>query len=872
MGALHRVWNVLRRRRLDSDLQQELDTHLALIEEEERAHGLSANEARRAARVRFGNPLMHREQALDKVIATWAEHACNDLGHAVRMLYKNPGFTAVAVASVALGIGVNTAMFSVMNSVLFRPLPYPNPSELVVVTQQDGRSDLSIPEYDVVREQSHVFSSIAAYRGGGDRRLEWSAGADWVTTLSVTEDFLRTLGVAPVIGRSFGVDEMHPGGPQAVILSNGVWRRTFAADPAIIGQLVALDGTAFKVVGVLPAAFWFPQQCGALIPLRPTGNLGDLGTNTQVVARLKAGVEPRQAQVELGTLTETLRSARGEGAPAGYRGLSVSSLHASIVGDVRVNLVLLSSATLLVLALACVNLAMLLIARFAARGREIAVRIALGSGRTRLFWQFLFENVVLGALGVAASILVAYGLVRGLPARVPFNLSIATPIALDAPVLGFALVLAITTVLALTLVPLMALRGLDVQHELRSTTRTTGPHALRGRTRNALVVAEVTLSTTLLIAAGLLIHSLYNLHQERLGFIPDRLITFVTPSDDRQGAAGRINFMRQLRERLQNISGVQGVAVANVLPLAGKANLPTQPEGHPEQSVGGMEIRTVTPNYFELLGIPLRNGRRFTSYDVVGSQPVVIVNETVARQWWPAGSAVGNRLLIGVFRDRRLADDPPREVVGIVGDTKTLTLQDPARPTVYVPAEQTSPDMYRLLTWIVQADESPALSADLRAAVASIDPRQRVLQLRSMDAIVASTTAISRFNASLFAMFAGLAIALAAIGLYGVLSFLVATRTHELGVRVALGARRADVFSLVMRQGMILTGVGLAFGLAAAFVVTRWLSALLYSVPARDPTSFVPVAGLLLAVGAGASYLPARRAATVDPLTTLRSE
>lgn len=870
MGTFRRIWNIVRRGRLDDDLRQELNTHLALIEDEERGRGLSTDDARRQARLRFGNPVAHRERAADSVIATGVEHACHDLRHAVRMLYKNPGFTLIAVLSLGLGIGVNAAMFSVINTVLVRTLPFPAPSRLVVLTQQDGQSDLAIPEYDVVREQTRSFSAIAAYRGAGERRLEWSRGEDWVAALYVTADFLRTLDVPPAVGRTFDVDETHPGGPQALILSDNVWRRNFGGDPAILGQLMTLDGTAFKVVGVLPPHFWFPQPVDALIPLRPTGSLSDLGTNTRVVARLADGVDLRQAQLEIATLTETLRRARGTGAPANYRGLSVSSLHASLVGDVRLNLLLLFGASGLLLLLACVNLAMLLIARFAARGKEIAVRVALGSGQRRLLAQFFAENIVLAGLGAAASVGAAYGLVQGLVAWIPFDLPAAVPIRIDVTVLGFALTIATATALILTVVPLSFARRLNVQGALTSTSRTAGGHNLRGSTRSVLVVAEVALSATLLTAAGLLIHSLYNMQQERLGFDPDRLTTFATPFD-RKSAADRAGFIRELGERLQKVPGVQGVAAINVLPLTGQANLPTQREGHTDQSIGAMEVRAITPNYFEMLGIPLRNGRSFTPDEVTASRRVAIVNETVARRWWPSGNPIGDRLVIGLFQGQRLIDDAPREIVGIVGDTKTVTLKAPPRPTVFVPVSAEVGDT-SWLAWIVKSDGSPALAANLRAVIASIDRRQRVLQLRTMDAIVASTHATSRFNALLFATFAGVSVVLAGIGLYGVLSFLVAHRSHEIGTRMALGARRADVLGLFLTQGLALTAGGLALGLGAALLVTHWLSSLLYGVSARDPISFAAVAGLLLLVGAIASYLPARRAATVDPMTALRAE
>jgi len=868
-----RLLDPFRRHAREHELNDELEAHLQLHIDDNLRTGLSPADARRVALLKLGGLDSVKEQYRDRRRLPVLDMLAQDVRHAARMLRNNPGFTTVAVVSLALGIGVNTAMFSVINPVLLRALPYPQPAELVRLVQQDGRSALAIPEYDVAKEQSRVFSLVAAYRGAGERRLSWSTGQDWIATMAVTADFLLTLGVRPALGREFDVDETRAGGPQAVILTDGLWRRSFGADPSIVGRVVTLNGTAFSIVGVLPGDFWFPPRADALVPLRPSGTLSDLGTNTDVVARLKSGVHLRQAQAEIGSMTETFKRARAGSAPATYRGLSVVSYHDWLVGDVRLNLLLLFGATGLLLLISCANLATLLMTRFAGRGKEIALRVALGSSRRRLVAQFLTENLIIAALGAGAGVFAAYALLRGLVAWIPFNLPAATPVRLDGAVLAFALTVATATAVVFTLVPLLMTRRLNVQEALKTAGRSAGPHNVRVRTRNALVVGEVALSTTLLIAAGLLIQSLYQIQQERLGFTPQGLITFVTPWDrDRvRTAADRSSLAREMHERLQSIPGVRGVAAVNMLPLAGQSNLPTQRESHPEHTIGGMEIRVVTPNYFEMMGIPVHRGRSFRRDDTAGSLPIAVVNETVARSWWQASDAIGDRLVIGLFKGKRLVDDAPREVVGIVGDTKAATLKDPPRPTVFIPMEQALSEASSI-SWIVRADHSAGLAAQLRAAIAEVNPGQRVLQLRTMDEIVGSTTATSRFNASLFAIFAGVALILAVVGVYGVLSFMVAQRRQEIGTRMALGAGRADVLSLFLMQGATLTTVGLGLGLAAALLLTRWLSTLLYGVRPNDPTSFAAVAVLLLFVGLAASYLPARRAARVDPMAALRSE
>jgi putative ABC transport system permease protein len=870
MSPFRRLWNVVRRTRMDDDLRQEFDTHLALIEEEERAHGLDAEDARQKARLRFGNPVSYRERTLDAIIATWLENAGKDVRHAVRMLRTHPGFTTVAVLSLALGIGVSTAMFSVINAVLLRALPYPNPAQLVRVVQRDGRPDVTLSEYEVAREQSRVFSSIAAYRGAGERRLSFGGGQDWISAMVVTTDFLRTLGVQPAIGREFDASETAPGGPQAVILTDGLWRRSFGADPSILGRAATINDSAFTIVGVLPAGFWFPQQVDALLPLRPTGNLTDIGMNTQTVARLKGDVPVQHAQAEIGAMTETFRRARAATAPPSYQGLSLVSYHDWLVGDVRVNLLLLFGATGLLLLISCANLAMLLMTRFAARGREVALRIALGGGRSRLLTQFLIENLVLAAFGLAAGVLVSYALLRGLIAWTPFNLPTAMPVGLDTVVLGFALTIAIVTAIVFTVIPLLTARRLNVHDALKSAGRAPSLGLVRGRTRNVLVIAEVALSTTLVIAAGLLIQSLYHMQQERLGFAPEGLITFVTPFEPYRlrTADHRRIFTRDLRERLESIHGVHSVAATNVLPLAGRSNMPAQRDGHPEQSMGAMEIRMVTPGFFEAMGIPVRRGRSFTDQDAATAS-VVLVNESVARSWWEGTDPVGDRLVIGVFQGKSFVKTiRPLEVIGVVGDTKTTTLREPPRPTVFIPLQEVPAS----LTWIVKTDGSADVTAQLRAAITGLDPAQRVLQLRTMNAIVESTTGTSRFNAWLFAIFASVALALAVVGLYGILSFLVAQRTQEIGTRMALGASHTEVVGLFLSQGIRLTVVGLGLGLATALMLTRWLSTLLYKVQPNDSASFATVAVVLFFVGVAASYLPARRAARIHPMAALRSE
>jgi putative ABC transport system permease protein len=793
-----------------------------------------------------------------------------DLRHAARIIGKSPGFTLIAVLSLALGIGANTAVFTVIRAVLLRPLPYPDPAQLVFL-QENSNGAVSVPELLYWKQHTGGFASSAGYRGGGDRFLVYHGHQEWIRTMVVTADFFRTLGIVPALGREFDARETVAGGPQAVVLSDALWRRC-GGDPSILGQTLRLDEGSFTVVGIAPAGFWFPSRTDAFVPLQLSRkSLTDIGTNTSMIARMKPGVTLESLRSEMLAVAASMRR-ENPNLSKNYRGLNVSPWQDFLVGDVRLNLLLVFGAVALLLLIACSNLASLLLARLASRQREIAVRVAMGSSQGRLLSQFLTENLLLTTLGGAAGFLAARASLQAMLAAVPFALPSSTPIRIDGPVLLFTLAIAFATGAIFSLAPLISSRRLDLQEMLKSGGRSTtgGP---RQRARSALIVSEVALSVTLLVSAGLLIQTLYRLRHESLGFQPSGLVAFSTPI-----APARVHsdadFQRiqtEMLERLQSVPGVKRVAAANYLPLAGYGNLPTQREGHVEDSIGGMEVRVVTPAYFETLGIPVRKGRGFGAEDTASSLPVVIVNETVARRWWPSADPLSDRVVIGRFKGQDFGKPVARSVVGVVADTKTDLLRAPASPTVYVPARQNTYST-NSIAWVLRAQLTPGLTAEIRRAIAGIDPAQRIGNMRTMEEIVDATTASSRFNAWLFGFLAALAVLLTAIGLYGVLSFAVARRTNEIGTRMALGAARGDVMAMILRQGLALIGIGLAIGLAGAYAATRALTALLFGVRPTDPYTFGAVAALLVAVGVAASYIPARRATNVDPMVALRYE
>jgi putative ABC transport system permease protein len=801
-----------------------------------------------------------------------------DIRYALRMLRRNPGFTVVAALTLALGIGANTAIFSVVNAVILRPLPYPHPDAIVHVNlawKGGGVNEtLTVPEFEFYRDHASAFEAMAGFRGAPDLEIKRGGVSEWITSLRVSDGFFQVLGVSPAFGRGIVRDETRPGSSQSVIVSDALWREILGADPHVIGRQVKMGDTSYSVVGVMPPGFTFVEQSAdAFIPLQLGRTIADTGMNTQVIARLRPRTSLGQGQANIGVVFEQLQ--RTGSVQSGQQGLQLVSYQRWLEGDLRPSLLILFGAVGLLLLIACANVASLIMARANARQREISIRLALGADRSQLLRQFLTESLLIALIGGTAGLVAAAWAIEGLTSSIPWDISSSTHIAVDGRVLAFTFLTALATSLAFGFTSHWQTSRLDPNTSLREGGTQGGRSTARSRTRSLLVIGEVALSLMLLVGAGLLIESLYYLHQQKLGFDPRHVFTMSTPfaSAARATPDQVWNFEQEVLGRIKEVPGVTSAAVVSTPPLMGPNNLPTQHQGHPKDSIGGMEYRAISPEYFQTMHIPILQGRGFQEADTASSTPVVMVSETVAHAWWKDKSPIGDRLVVGEYDGRQYPEvlEPPREVVGVVADVKNLAIDEREPTTIYVPASQLfrPPDS---TAWVVRAGGNLALGAPLRQAVTGVNPDQRVLELQSMSHIVAQQVAHPSFNALLMSIFAALALALTSVGIYGVLSFHVARRTQEIGIRMALGAERGNVLLMVVSQGAFLAAVGIAIGLAGALALNRFLSSLLSGVKTTDPAIYALVSLTLLAVSLLASYIPARRASKVDPMVALRYE
>jgi putative ABC transport system permease protein len=808
-----------------------------------------------------------------------------DLRYGVRVLLKKPAFSLVAVLMLALGIGANAAVFSVVNAVILRPFPYEESDRLVMIWEAQPSQGLpfmfaSPPNYADWREQNRSFEELAAFTSR-DFFLAQGDEPVRVSGAQISASLLPLLRVAPTLGRAFTPEEDGPGGPLAVLLSQKLWQSRFGADPGVVGRSVTIDNQSYRVVGVMPQSFKFPpaialegntptQQAELWTPLATDMKAGQRGAHFMtVIGRLKPGVTIESASADLSTTASRLEQAYPE-TNAGWT-ITLTPFEQQVLGRVRPVLLTLLIAVGCVLLIACVNIANLLLAQGAGRQKEMAVRAALGAGRGRLLRQLLTESLVLALLGGLAGLLLATWGVDLLLGLAPGDIPRLEEVGIDLRVMGFAFGVTFLTGLLFGLLPALGASSPNLLRWLKESGQATGQPPSNRLLQNSMVVIEVALSLVLLVGAGLLLRSFARLQAVDPGFQPERTVTMrvTLPRVKYTERAQRAAAFAEMEKRVGAASGIEAAGFALEAPLAGDqqgTEILIEGEAKPQP---GEDHHTgftfVTPGYFRAMGIPLLRGRAFTEQDTPQSPPVVVINEALARRYFPGTDPLGKRVRLG------FNDEVAREVVGVVGAVHQSALSEEARPGTYTPFQQVP--WSRTMTLVVRSNLQPtAALASVREQLRAVEQDAPIYDVKSMNEIVAESVARPKFAALLLGVFAGVALLLASIGLYGVISYSVTQRTREIGIRMALGAQPKDVLQMVLGAGLRLILTGLLIGVAASFALTRLMKSLLFGVTATDPLTYVGVCAMLSAVALLACYLPARRATKVDPMEALRYE
>ena len=870
--------NLFRRNKVEQELSDEVAQAFEFLVETKVRDGASTSEARRLTALELGGVEQLKEEIRESRVGYNFDALLQDMRFGWRMLLKTPGFTVVAIATLALSIGANTAIFSLVNGVLLRPLPFQEAERIIFMEAKNPaagitQSNISYLDFTDWSEQSDLFASAAAYWTGNAQFGADGAEPERVPRAGVTTGFFSVLGVRPLLGRAFRPEEDHRYPQTVAIISHGLWKRRFGSDPNIIGKQVRISGSSMTIVGVMPPGFEYPEQTQVWVP--SAANLSQEPRDNRAwsgIARLNAGVDLKQAQTRLSAINAQLEKQFHE-TNKGWD-VSLSTLHKRLVREVKPSLLALLGAVGFVLLIACANVANLLLARSAARQKEIAVRAAIGASRSRVLRQMLTESILLSAIGGLAGLVLSIWLTDVLMSMLPEGAPRIEQAGIDYRVLTFALGVSALTGILFGIVPALQASKLNVTSALKEGGRSCDGHR-RTSARSLLLIAEVALSLMLLVGAGLLIKSFIRLQEVRPGFNAHNVL--IAQLSLQPGANYKsqqfVEFFRELTERLEAEPGVQAVGGSVNLPLnatgyaIGRGFIP---EGHPltvDESTDA-SFSTITGDYFRALQIPLVSGRFFEPRDNADGPKVVIINETTAkREFGSPAAAVGKRLSIWAgFRGHD--ETALREIVGVVGDTKTGSLTEEGDMQIYVPHAQDS--QWNFMGLVIRTAGDPAAFASiLRRDVQALDKDQPIYNVRTYDDMVMTSLGTRRVSMQLFAVFGSAALLLAAIGIYGVMAYSVTQRTQEIGIRMALGAQKSDILRLVVRQGMTLTLIGVIAGLAGAFALTRVIANLLFGVGASDPTTFIAIALLLVFVSLIACYLPARRAARLNPTVAL---
>jgi putative ABC transport system permease protein len=882
-----RIRSLLVRRGVERELSDEIRFHFEKLAEQKVALGMALEDARWAASRELGGMELIKEECRDMRKVNFIENLVRDVRYGLRALRRNPGFAAVTILTLSLGVGATTAMFSVVDAVVLKPLPFPTADRLVrvasVILANGAGGIASYPDFVDWRSENHVFEGLAAFRTG-DFTLTGRSEPLHLQGGIVSATLFSLLGVTPALGRTFLPQEDNPAaanGADPVILGHALWRREFGSDDSVIGRTVQLSGQPFTVVGVMPEGFQYPIQAEPIdlwttIAFDAHGGMNAMTAQRgahylDVVGLLKPGVTDQQAQAEMVTIASALNKRYPENKA---RTVRIMPELQRLAGPLRTPMLVLLGAVGCVLLIVCANIANLLLARASGRHREMAVRAALGATRRRAVCQLLTETVTLGLLGGGLGLMLGLASLRFLVRLIPVGLPRLNAIGLDGRLLGFALVVSLLVGILFGLAPALRVSRIELTDSLKESGRGSGAEG-RGnhRLREVLVVSEIALAVVLLVGAGLLTKSFLRLTQVDPGFDPHQVLTFQLDSPAGKQPGELPEFYREVVERMRALPGVSSASAVFSLPLTGdnvRSSIEIEGQPTPIGSRPSADFNVVEPDYFRAIGVPMLAGRDFTDHDDSQSVPVVIVNRRLAQLFFPNQNPIGKHVRPGIGNGYTPGQPPMREIVGVIGDVKQSELGAEAAPEVYAPLAQ-SP--FEPMIVVTRTTVDPrTIVGPARREVASLDKQLPLYNALTLDQYFADAVSEPRFSTILLAGFAALALLLACLGVYGVISYVVAQRTHEIGIRLALGAESAGVLRWVLARGLLLAGTGVALGLAVSLGLSHLLSSLLYGVRATDPVTFAGASLSLLVVAVLASYIPARRAARVDPMVALRYE